>query len=171
MSPNYITELFDSRQHQMRDFQCGISELDRYIRQQAGQESRKKVTTVYVLREQASPRVLGYYTLSSCSISLINLTEDMRKKLPRYEALPAALIGRLAVDMIVQGKGIGEYLLIDAFTRSYTISKQMAIYAVIVEAKDDNSRSFYEKYGFIRALEQPLKLYLPMGTIEKLILP
>jgi GNAT superfamily N-acetyltransferase len=170
MSPNYITELFDSRQHQIRDFQCGISELDRYIRERAGQESRKKVTTVYVLREQASPRVLGYYTLSSCSIELINLTEDMRRKLPRYEALPAALIGRLAVDMIVQGKGIGEHLLIDAFTRSYTISKQMAIYAVIVEAKDDNSRNFYEKYGFIRALGQPLKLYLPMGTIEKLIL-
>lgn len=169
MGSKYLIELFDSKQRQIRDFQCGVYELDRYFRERAGQDSRKKVTTVYVIREEASPRAIGYYTLSSCSIELTNLTEEMRKKLPRYEVLPAALIGRLAVDTSFQGRGIGSYLLIDALTRSYTLSKQIAIFAVIVEAKDENSRSFYEKYGFIRALEQPLKFYIPMGTIEKLI--
>ncbi len=62
-------------------------------------------------------------------------------------------------------------MLIDALTRSYILSKQIAIFVVIVEAKDENSRNFYERYGFIRTLEQPLKLYIPMGTIKKLIDP
>lgn len=169
MDSKYVIELFDSKQHQIRDFQSGVYELDRYIRERAGQESRKRITTVYVIREEASPRAIGYYTLSSCSIELTNLTEEMRKRLPRYAALPAALIGRLAVDTDFQGRGVGRHLLIDALTCSYNLSKQIAIFAVIVEAKDENSRSFYEKYGFIRALEQPLKLYIPMGTIEKLV--
>lgn len=171
MDSNYVVELFDSKQHQIRDFQCGVYELDRYIRERAGQESRKRVTTVYVIREEVSPRAIGYYTLSSCSIELTNLAEEVRKKLPRYEILPAALIGRLAIDTSFRGRGIGRHLLIDALARSYILSKQIAIFAVIVEAKDENSRSFYEKYGFIRVLEQPLKLYIPLGTIEKLITP
>lgn len=171
MDTNYIVELYDNKQHQIKDFQCGVYELDRYIKERAGQESRKGITAVYIMREKISMRVIGYYTLSSCSIQLSSLTEDIKKKLPRYEALPAALIGRLAVDMSFRGRRIGEQMLIDALNRSYILSKQIAIFAVIVDAKDEKSRSFYERYGFMRTLEQPLKLYIPMGTIKRLIAP
>jgi|SRR5579859_2244841 len=171
MDTNYIVELYDNRQHHIKDFQCGIYELDRYIKERAGQESRKGITAVYIMREKISMRVIGYYTLSSCSIQLNSLTEDIKKKLPRYEALPAALIGRLAVDMNFHGRRIGEQMLVDALNRSYILSKQIAIFAVVVDAKDEKSRNFYERYGFLRTLEQPLKLYIPMGTIKKLIAP
>jgi len=99
MDPNYTAELFDNKQHQIKDFRCGVYELDRYIKERAGQESRKGITAVYIIREKTSAKICGYYTLSSCSIQLSNLTEDIKKKIPRYEALPAALIGRFAVDI------------------------------------------------------------------------
>ena len=169
MDLNYITELFDSKQHQIKDFQCGIDELDRYIKERAGQESRKNITTVYVMPEKISHRIIGYYTLCSCSIELKDISDNIKKKLPRYEALPAALIGRFAVDIHFQGKRMGERMLIDALARSYFLSQQIAIFAILVEAKDESIRSFYEKYGFIPFLEHPLKLYLPMGTIKKLM--
>ena len=171
MDPNYIAERFDSKQHQMKDFRCGVYELERYIKERAGQESRKGITAVYIIREKTSTRIIGYYTLSSCSLQLTNLTEDIKKKIPRYEALPAALIGRFAVDITFQGKRIGEQLLIDALARAYFLSKEIAIFAVMVEAKNESSRNFYERYGFIRSLESPLKLYILMGTIKKLIEP
>jgi len=169
MDINYITELFDSKQHQIKDFQCGVEELDRYIKERAGQESRKNVTTVYIMSEKETNRIIGYYTLCSCSIELKNISDIIKRKLPRYEALPAALIGRFAVDIHFQGKRMGERLLIDALARSYFLSQQIAIFAVLVEAKNESIRSFYEKYGFIPFLEHPLKLYLPMGTIKKLM--
>ena len=169
MDPNYFTELFDNKQHQTKDFKCGVDELDRYIKERAGQESRKNVTTVYIMHEKISKRIIGYYTLCSCSIELKDISDRIKKKLPRYEALPAALIGRFAVDINFQGRRMEERMLIDALARSYFLSKQIAIFAVVVEVKDESIRSSYEKYGFIRLLEQPLKLYIPMGTIKNLM--
>lgn len=169
MSKKYQIELFDNKRHDVREFTCGIEKLDKYLKEQAGQEIRRKVAAVYIIREKTSRKVIGYYTLSSYSLELTNLPENITKKLPKYKALPATLIGRLAVDTGYQGKRIGEHILLDALNRSYILSKHIGSFAVIVDAKDQKSRSFYEKYGFIRTLKQEFKLYLPTGTIKKLI--
>ncbi len=169
MLQKYRIELFDRKRHDIEEFTCGIEKLDKYLKEHASQETRKKVAVVYAIREKSCAKVIGYYTLSSYSIELTNLPGNIIKKLPRYKALPAILIGRLAVDSKHQGKGIGELILLDALRRSYRISKQVGSFAVIVDAKDQKSRVFYEKYGFIKTLKQELKLYLPMGTIKKLM--
>lgn len=169
MAQKYHIELFDNKRHDIKEFNCGIEGLDKYLKEQAGQETRKKITAVYIIREKSSDKVIGYYTLNSYSIELTNLPENITKKLPKYKVLPTILIGRLAADSKYQGKRIGEYILLDALNRSYNLSKQVGSFAVIVESKDQKSRRFYEKYGFIKSINQELKLYLPMGTIKKLI--
>jgi len=108
----------------------------------------------------------GYYTLSSTSIQLGELPEQTVRKLPRYPLLPATLLGRLAVDRREQGKGYGRYLLADALYRA--AQSEIASFAVIVDAKDDNARRFYEREGFLPFPDQPMKLFRPMADIRRL---
>lgn len=169
MHERYIIELLDKKQHDIVGFGCGVKELNIYLFERAGQEVKKKVTVVYVIREKDSKRVIGYYTLSAYAIELSNLPVEVTKKLPKYPALPASLIGRFAVDKKSQGKKIGGHLLIDALLRSYKLSREIGSIAVVVEAKDEKSRSFFERYGFKQFRKYPFKLFLPMSTIMKMI--
>ena len=77
-------------------------------------------------------------------------------------------LGRLAVDLRSQGKGLGELLLIDALKRVTLAAEQLGIYAVEVRALNDSARRFYLKYGFTPLLDDELHLYLSMKTIRKL---
>lgn len=167
MSAAYRIELLD-KTHDRAAFSCGVEALDRYLREQAGQDMRRDVATVYVLRSVESPTVLGYYTLSASSIEYTALAPELVRRLPRYDLLPVSLIGRLAVDRQVSGQGLGQSLLLDALYRSFMLRKQIGLMAVAVDAKDDRARQFYERYGFQRYLDQPYRLYLPMKKIEKL---
>jgi len=110
--------------------------------------------------------VAGYYTLSQTGINMVELPTEITKKLPKYPVAPATLLGRLAVDRNYQGKGLGEILLMDALHRSSR--NEIASIAMVVDAKDDNARSFYEHYQFIRFPDYPNRLFLPMTTIAKM---
>ncbi len=110
--------------------------------------------------------IVGYYTLSSTSVQLGELPEQTVRKLPRYPLVPATLLGRLAVDRRHQGKGYGRFLLADALHRA--VRSEIASFAVIVDAKDDNARKFYERESFLPFREQPMKLFRPTADIEQL---
>nr|WP_244374927.1 GNAT family N-acetyltransferase [Nitrobacter winogradskyi] len=118
---------------------------------------------VLVLPDRA---IGGYYTLSSTALKLAELPAQATRKLPRYPSVPATLIGRLAVDRRHQGKGYGRFLLADALYRA--LRSEIAAFAVIVDAKDENARRFYERESFLPLPDQPMKLFRPMGDIEKL---
>jgi GNAT superfamily N-acetyltransferase len=106
-----------SPHHELKVFCCGVEALERYLRRQAGQDTRKHVAATFVLLEGENPTVLGFYTLSATSVRLGDLPEPTAKKLPRYPLVPAILLGRLAVDQNRRGKGYGELLLLDALKR------------------------------------------------------
>jgi predicted GNAT family N-acyltransferase len=112
--------------------------------------------------------VLAYYTLSSYTVEVSELDDALTKRLPRYPLLPATLLGRLAVDNNHKGKGFGELMLIDALKKSLEATAQVASLAVIVEALDEEALVFYIKYGFRQFRQAPMKLYLPMKSIELL---
>lgn len=161
--PSYRIEPLGS--HDRADFSCGSEPLDRYLRAQAGQDIRKRVAACFtiVLGESC---IAGYYTLSATSIAIADLPAAITKKLPRYPSVPAALIGRLAIDRRHQKKGLGSFLLMDAFRR--TLNSDIAFFAVAVDAKDQTAKAFYEAHGFLSfpALQQ--RQFLPLATIEKL---
>ncbi len=154
------------KQHDKKNFQCGVPLLDDYLKQQASQDKRRHVTAIYVLTEMDSHVTAGYYTLSSTSICLTSLPEEITHKLPRYPTLPATLLGRLAIDQTYQGKNLGELLLADALRRSLEISDKIASSAVVVESKNHHSTRFYLKYGFIPFSDYENHLFLPMATIK-----
>jgi predicted GNAT family N-acyltransferase len=156
----------DSRRHVRSDFCCGKDSLDNYIHKQASQDLKRRVSTVFVLTDDPDINVLAYYTLSTYTIEIQELDQAFAKQLPRYPLLPATLLGRLAVDQKQKGKGFGELLLIDALKKSLYASVQVASLAVIAEALDEEASNFYIKYGFQQFRQAPLKLYLPMKSVE-----
>ncbi|MEA5509488.1 GNAT family N-acetyltransferase [Crocosphaera sp. UHCC 0190] len=161
-------EPLNARKHIRKGFSCGKDSLDNYIRQQASQDLKKRVTTVFVLFDEPNFNILAYYTLSSFTLDITDLDEAFAKRLPRYPRLPATLLGRLAVDYKHKGKGFGELMLLDALKKSLDVSKQVASLAVIAEALDEQALNFYKKYGFQQFKQNPIKLYFPMKSIEEL---
>ena len=151
--------------HDRSWFESGVEPLDRYFRTQAGQDARKNLAAPFVL-VLPDGTVAGYYTLSSASVHLGELPERTVRKLPRYPLVPATLLGRLAVDRRQQGKGYGRFLLADALYRA--ARSEIASFAVIVDAKDENARRFYERESFLPFPDQPMKLFRSMTDIRQL---
>lgn len=154
-------------EHERDRFSCGIPDLDSYLRERATQEARRHIAAAFVLLE-ASPAVLGFYTLSQQVISLEDIPIETARRLPRYPLLPATLIGRLAVDGPRQGEGLGELLLMDALLRSWEAAQTVASYALRVDATDERARQFYLRYDFIPFPNEWLKLFLPMAVLDRL---
>ena len=161
-------EPLDSKKHDRSGFCCGQDSLDNYICKRASQDLKRRVATVFVLVEEPGFKILAYYTLSTYTIDIAALDEAFAKHLPRYPLLPVTLLGRLAVDNGQKGKGFGELMLVDALKKALSASRQVASLAVIVEALDESALNFYLKYGFQQFRQEPMKLYLPMKSVEGL---
>ncbi len=108
--------------------------------------------------------IVGFYSLSSFNLTIQDLPQEIARKLPRYDAIPAALIGRLARDQRVRGKGLGQLLLADAIRRILSASRSLAVFAIIVDAKDERAAAFYESFGFERFPTRPGRLFLLTST-------
>ena len=154
-----------NRQHKRSSFQCGESSLDNYIKKLAKQDVKRRISQVYIAAESENPStVVGYYTLSTLSVGLNELPESLACKLPMHP-IPAALIGRLAVSEQAQGKGVGKMLLVDAIKRTLAISNEIAIYAMIVDVLNEETKLFYTQFGFTQLNTQNQRLFLPLKSI------
>ena len=155
------------QKHHHRDvFDCGEPSLNEFLNKFARQNDENNVAKTFVTVD-TDKNVLGYYSISAASIEFTDLPGDISERLPRYP-IPAARIGRLAVDQSVQGSGIGSRLLIDALKRIYLSSDQVAIKVVLVDALNEKAQSFYEHFGFIRLPGEQFKLFLPIETVSVL---
>jgi predicted GNAT family N-acyltransferase len=164
--PKFVFEPLGQK-HDRAAFSCGVEALDTYLRKQASQDAKRHAAAPFVLTPDGKT-ISGYYTLSQYAIDLEDVPEEVAKRLPKYPAISATLLGRLAVSTDYRGKGLGEKLLMDALYRSLKLSEQVASTGVVVDAKDETARAFYRKYGFIELPKINRRLFLPMGTIEKL---
>jgi GNAT superfamily N-acetyltransferase len=153
--------------HDRSSFSCGEPALDAYLQRQASQDIRRRVAKVFVAVGATPGRVAGYYSLSAAEFNKAELPAATAKRLPHYP-VPAAVLGRLAVDRSHQGHGLGETLLMDAIRRTLRASEAMAVHAIIVDAKHEQAKAFYERYGFRSFATMPRRLFLPLETFEKL---
>ena len=166
--PKFRFEPLGAR-HDRAAFSCEHERLNNYLKQQAGQDIRKRVAAVYVLTPDGRT-VAGYYTLSQYTVDAGELPEEVIKelRLPKYDKLPAILLGRLARSKEFRGAGLGEILLMGALARSIEHSRNVASMAVVVDAKDEKAREFYRGFGFIDLPEHLNRLFIPMRTVEEL---
>ena len=151
--------------HERASFDCGEEALNRYFRTQAMQDMRRHVANCFVAVEAASGKIAAYYTLSAASIPMTDLLPDESKRLPRYPAIPAVRIGRLAVDRRFQGRGLGAAMLADATAR--VIQSDIAAFMLVVDAKNDAAVALYQRHEFRLIAGSPRTLFLPLATARK----
>lgn len=156
-------ELLDAV-HDRATFHSDSEPLNRYLREQATQDIRRRVAACFVALTDEQ-RIAGYYTLASASLLLADLPGSTGKKLPRYPTVPAVRMGRLAVDQAFKGQGLGGALLADALDRA--ARAEIAAFALMVEAKDETAAAFYRHHGFIALPDTPLTLFLPLATVQR----
>ena len=167
MTPPFRVEPL-SHAHDRGSFACGEEILDRYLQTQATQDIRRRVASCFVAIEVATNRLAAYYTIAAASIPTPDLPPETIKRLPRYPTLPAVRIGRLAVDLKFRGSGLGAAMLADATSR--VLQAPLAVYALLVDAKNEEAVAFYRRYGFQPLATQPRTLFLAMASAEKLLL-
>src|SRR5262249_48788838 len=145
-TPSWIIEKLD-RRHDRAAFDCGNTVLNDWLRLRAGQFEKKDLARTYVAVRPGESLVVGYYALATHRVSYEALSPDQAKGLPRID-VPVVLLGRLAVDRTLHGKGLGSLLLVDALRRAEHLAKAIGIRAVEVDAIDEQARAFYLKFGF-----------------------
>lgn len=151
---------------QFKQFSSGEPILDEYLRRFAKKHEKINIGRTFVLLQNDTQRVIGYYTICSAEISLTNLPHLYREKLPRYP-IPTSRLCRLAVDKSYQGQRLGSHLLIDAIKRILHVDKSMAVHSLIVDAKNSRAKEFYVKFGFIPYEDNESTLFLPLATFKK----
>jgi GNAT superfamily N-acetyltransferase len=156
----FITEPLD-RHHDRDAFVCGSDALDRYLKERASQDIRRRVAGCFVAVGDDGT-IVGYYTLAATSVRLDALPSELAKRLPRYPAVPAVLMGRLAIALGHQGKGLGSALIVDAATRVDRLG--IGAFTLVVDAKDERAKVFYEANGFVSLPDEERRLCLPIET-------
>jgi GNAT superfamily N-acetyltransferase len=151
------------KHHDRAAFACGQPELDDWFHRRASQDERRNIARVFVAVDGALG-IVGFYSLSTFTLAFEDLPDPIAQKLPRYDLIPAALIGRLARDQRVRGQGVGELLLADAVRRILGAGKSMAVFAIVVDAKDSSAAAFYKGFGFRPFPLRPSRLFLLVSS-------
>lgn len=154
------------RHHHRDQFDCGEPALDDYLKRYARQNDERNIAKCFVAVDTGN-RVLGYYCLSAASVAFASAPASIKKRLPKYP-IPAARIGQLAVDSLMQGRGVATYLLIDALQRILNAAHEIGVKVVLVDALTETAKGFYLHYGFLELPGHDFNLFLPIETIEQL---
>ena len=157
------------RHHDRKGFDCGSPDLNDYLIRYARQNHASGGAKTFVSVSPAeSTRVLGYYSISPGAIAFARVPADLTRRLGRYD-VPVFRLGRLAVDLSAQGRGLGGDLLLAAGERALAVAAEVGGTALAIDAKDENAARWYERFGALPLLDDPLKLILPLVVIADAI--
>lgn len=148
--------------HNRQNFDCGRAELNDWLQQVARQHQDKGLSKTFVAVQLEEPTgICGFYALTLAEIDRRFLPDTYQKKLP--QRIPGVRLGRLAVDLSYQKKGLGELLLVDAISRARRIHQDAGVVGLFVDALDDQVSAFYRQYGFLNIPDNPLLLFYPIA--------
>jgi GNAT superfamily N-acetyltransferase len=157
-SPQHLTS-----EHDVSDFDCGVPELDNWLKRRALQNEASRASRTFVIINDR--RVVGYYALATGAVSQLQATGRVRRNMP--EPIPVMLLARLAVDRTHQGRGLGVALLKDALLRTLQASEIAGIRAVLLHAVSESSKSFYIHHGFAESPIDPMMMMLSLADLDK----
>ena len=154
--------------HDRAAFSCGVAALDDWFHIRAGQDEKRNVARVFVAVDDQRG-IVGFYSLSSFTLAISDLPREYAKRLPRYDLILAALIGRLARDERVRGEGVGDLLLADAVRRVIGASRSLAVFAIVLETRNEEAAAFYRDFGFAPFPSRPLRLFMPVSDAAEAV--
>jgi GNAT superfamily N-acetyltransferase len=148
--------------HDSTAFDCGEPELNDWLRLQALKNEASGASRTYVIC--AEGHIIGYYALATGAIARAAATGKVRRQMP--DPIPVMIIGRLAVDVRHQGRGLGYGLLRDALLRTLQVAEQAGIRAVLLHAMTAEAKKFYQRAGFQESPLDPMTMMVTIADIE-----
>lgn len=172
---NFIIEPFDPKRHDRTAFSCGVEQVDNYFKKTAKKLSKADNTRIYVMTS-ADGTVIGFYALNAHAIDYQDLPQIFARSRPSHGSIPAAFLSMIGVDQRYAGQGYGGDLLVDALLRIATAAESIGIALVILDVLNDGNadliarrQTLYAKYGFQSLPSNPLRMFLPVATVRKLL--
>ena len=150
--------------HDCSGFTCGQASLDTWLVERAWRNEQSGASRTFVTTLQGDVRVVGYYSLAASSVCLVDAPGGIRRNMPN--PIPVILLGRLAVDRRMQGRGLGRAMLQDAARRVLATADSVGIRAMLVHALDDQAAGFYQRFGFVASPQDNLTLLLSIASIR-----
>lgn len=154
------------REHLLDSFDCGKEGLNQFLKRQAWNSQQAHSAQTYVLAKEFM--VYGYYSLAAGSVTHGEATERAKKGLARHP-IPVILLARLALDISLHGRGLGSALLKDALLRTAQAANTIGARALLVHAKDDSAKAFYEHFEFEPSRSDPYHLLLIMKDLLRIL--
>jgi GNAT superfamily N-acetyltransferase len=154
-------------EHELDPFSSGTPPLDDWLKRRARQNEAGGASRTYVVAD--GRRVVGYYSLAAGSVLHTAATGRVRRNMP--DPVPAALLGRLAIDQGWQGRGLGSALLRDAVLRVIGAAGTIGVRALLVHAISDEAKGFYERWGFRASAIEPMTLMITIEEAQKMLGP
>jgi GNAT superfamily N-acetyltransferase len=151
--------------HRRESFTCGEAMLDEFLKTRARKHREQNISSTFVALPQKSSTVAGYYTLAERLIEFSDMPAALVKRLRRHP-IPAILLGRLAVDLAHQGKGLGQLLLVDALRTCVAAADLLGVFAVVLDAKNQRVKDWYERHGFSSFPSTPLRMFIAIDAIR-----
>lgn len=151
--------------HSLDAFDCGVPAMNRWLLRHALANKASGASRTFVVCEGS--QVIGFYSLATGSVRREEAPGRLKRKMP--EPIPVMVLGRLAVDLRWQKKGIGRGLLKDALLRTIAVSRQAGIRALVVHALSEEAKDFYLRYGFAESPLNHLTFMLGMESIRQLL--
>jgi ribosomal protein S18 acetylase RimI-like enzyme len=161
----HIDRLDDLR-HDLSAFKSGESSLDSYLKKHAANNDRADIGRTFVAVESGKTQVAGFFTVSAGSVRFDSIPDHIANRLPKYP-IPTIHIGRLAVDLRFQRRGLDEVLLVESLRKASIAANVIGAHVVDMIALNDKAKRFYAKYGFTEMLDDPKHLFLPMSVARQ----
>ena len=158
------------REHDREGFDCGSEPLNVYLKRTARQHAERGISRTFVLVEESGQEpkiILGFFTLNICQLKTEQLPAEFARSLPRQ--VSGVKLGRLAIAKDCQRQGLGKLLLVAAMKKVLEIFESAGGIGLFVDAKDDQAKAYYERFGFVPLPETPLQLFLPLQTIKAVL--
>lgn len=174
-SGTFTIEPFDPDKHDRTAFSCGVEQVDNFFKKTANKLSKADNTRIYVIITERGA-VIGFYALNAHAIDYQDLPQKFARTRPSHGSIPAAFLSMIGIDRRYAGKGYGGDLLVDALIRIATAAESIGIAVVILDVLDDGNaelvarrQALYAKYGFQPLPSNPLRMFLPVASIRKLL--
>lgn len=144
-------------------------ELNDYLERYARQNHESGGAKTFVAVSPAKPaRILGYYSISPGAVEFARVPANLTRKLGRYD-MPVFRLGRLAIDLSMQGRGLGGEMLLAAGERVLAVAAEVGGVALAIDAKNEKAARWYERFGAYALLDDPLKLILPLSVVAEAV--
>lgn len=151
--------------HELNDFFCGVGSLDDWLRRRARANQVSGASRTFVVADNR--RVVGYYALASGGIAVESGVGRFRRNMP--DPIPVAVLGRLAIDRLQQGRGLGRALFRDCALRVANAADTLGIRGIVVHAISDQAKAFYLALGFEPSPAEPMTLMVTLADIRHLL--